>query len=318
MINFRYHVVSLAAVFLALAIGLVVGTAALNGPAADDLEGRVSDFSADNQQQRERIDELTNQLDNQEEYAVESAAYLLTEKLAGRRPLVLSIEDKNDDVDKYIGGVLDMLKVSGARVAAQVKIKESFTQPANKDTLLDLARTAAPPAVSGALPANGNGVETSAALLAAVLVGKPGAPPVDGARSVLSAYESQDFIDVSGEVTATADSIIVVAGQPYVDKSAGKERNARVLTIVSRFDQAGPVVVGVGSGSGEGNLARAVRDDPALTKTVSTVDNIATPSGRLVTVLALVEQVGGRVGHYGNSPGAASLMPKPASVRDGT
>ena len=42
MINFRYHVVSLTAVFLALAIGLVVGTAALNGPVADSLRGQVS------------------------------------------------------------------------------------------------------------------------------------------------------------------------------------------------------------------------------------------------------------------------------------
>ena len=41
MINFRYHVVSLTAVFLALAIGLVVGTAALNGPAADALGEQV-------------------------------------------------------------------------------------------------------------------------------------------------------------------------------------------------------------------------------------------------------------------------------------
>ena len=37
MINFRYHVVSLTAVVLALAIGLVVGTAALNGPVVDTL-----------------------------------------------------------------------------------------------------------------------------------------------------------------------------------------------------------------------------------------------------------------------------------------
>ena len=41
MINFRYHVVSLTAVFLALAIGLVVGTAALNGPVADTLSDQV-------------------------------------------------------------------------------------------------------------------------------------------------------------------------------------------------------------------------------------------------------------------------------------
>ena len=45
MINFRYHVVSLTAVFLALAIGLVVGTAALNGPAADALNDQVDALS---------------------------------------------------------------------------------------------------------------------------------------------------------------------------------------------------------------------------------------------------------------------------------
>ncbi len=54
MINFRYHVVSLTAVFLALAIGLVVGTAALNGPVADSLEGQVTGLRKDNQNWRQR------------------------------------------------------------------------------------------------------------------------------------------------------------------------------------------------------------------------------------------------------------------------
>ena len=31
MIDFRYHIVSIIAVFLALAVGIVVGTTALNG-----------------------------------------------------------------------------------------------------------------------------------------------------------------------------------------------------------------------------------------------------------------------------------------------
>ena len=35
MIDFRYHIVSLVAVFLALAVGLVLGTTALNQPILD-------------------------------------------------------------------------------------------------------------------------------------------------------------------------------------------------------------------------------------------------------------------------------------------
>ena len=47
MINFRYHVVSLTAVFLALALGLVVGTAALNGPLSDSLRDQVTAAAED-------------------------------------------------------------------------------------------------------------------------------------------------------------------------------------------------------------------------------------------------------------------------------
>jgi len=42
VINFRYHVVSLAAVFLALAIGLVVGTSSANGPLTENLNEQVN------------------------------------------------------------------------------------------------------------------------------------------------------------------------------------------------------------------------------------------------------------------------------------
>ena len=55
MINFRYHVVSLTAVFLALAIGLVVGTAALNGPVADSLNNQVTSLRKDNTQLRDTV-----------------------------------------------------------------------------------------------------------------------------------------------------------------------------------------------------------------------------------------------------------------------
>ena len=59
MINFRYHVVSLAAVFIALAIGLVVGTAAFNGPAADALDDQVAAMRSDNNKLRDEVEHLT-------------------------------------------------------------------------------------------------------------------------------------------------------------------------------------------------------------------------------------------------------------------
>ena len=42
MIDFRYHLVSLIAVFLAVALGIVIGTTALNEPILADIENQVT------------------------------------------------------------------------------------------------------------------------------------------------------------------------------------------------------------------------------------------------------------------------------------
>jgi hypothetical protein len=54
-----------------------------------------------------------------------------------------------------------------------------------------------------------------------------------------------------------------------------------------------------------------LRGDPQLAQNVSTVDNVSTPQGRLVTAWAVADQIAGRVGHYGIGPGAA-LLPRNA------
>ena len=47
MVDFRYHLVTIIAIFLALAVGIVVGTTALNGAILDDLRGRNADLIED-------------------------------------------------------------------------------------------------------------------------------------------------------------------------------------------------------------------------------------------------------------------------------
>ena len=133
MINFRYHVVSLAAVFLALAIGLVVGTAAANGPIADNLKDQYNNVSADNQQLRDQLDERTADLDKAGEFATESAPALLAGKLSGKKILVLSLEGNNKDVDKTVDGLTTFLQTAGATVTGKVKLTEKFVAPTSKN-----------------------------------------------------------------------------------------------------------------------------------------------------------------------------------------
>ncbi len=305
MINFRYHVVSLTAVFLALAIGLVVGTAALNSPAVDSLYDRVSALSKQNQQFRDQVSQLETEAGKQEQFATEAAPIMLANRLAARRVLIVSMPD----TAAYADGVAQMLGMAGARVTGRVEIEDKFTDPQNNETLLDLAHTTMPVSLTNE-PLNSNGVETSSFLLGAVLLAHN--PPLtgDGSRTVLAAYKEAGFITPSGDFTVPAEAVIVIAAPPYTDRQADN-KNAAVLTMVSQLDQAGPLVVAANGAAGAGNVISAVRGDPSLIKTVSTVDNVATPQGRIATVLALDEQlVSNKTGHYGLAAGATSMMPK--------
>lgn len=315
MINFRYHVVSLAAVFLALAVGLIVGTAAANGPVTDSLKDRYNEVSSTNQQLRDEVNQQNTDLQKAGDFATDIAPAYLAGKLAGKRVLVVSLEGNGTDVDKTVDAVSTFLGEAGAKVSGTVKIREKFLTPANKSQLLDLAESSAPPSVSGALPNQSDGVDSSAALLATILVGKTGTASVDGVRTVLSAYSTQGYLSVDGDFSAPAEATVLVAGAPTTGKDA-KDRATAALSVINRFDQAGKLVV---AGIAPGGPVQAVRGDSSLAKTVSTVDNADTAQGQVAVILALVDRVNGKaVGHYGTGDGAASLIPKPASTTNGS
>jgi hypothetical protein len=308
VINFRYHVVSLTAVFLALAIGLVVGTAALNGEVADALRDRVSALSKDNQQMRQTVNNLEEELRLEEDFAAETAQLLLPGRLTGKRVLVLSLPKGRDHTD----GVVEMLRLAGATVTVRVDIQDKFINPDNNTNLLELAVTAArPTAPTSGLPGNGHGVETSSALLASVLLDRPATTvPVTEAdrRAVVAAYSNAGYVTTADKITGPAEAVVVVSGLPYADNEA-TQKDESIVKIADQFDQTGAIVVG-GNGSADGNLVATVRGDPVLAQTISTVDNANTVQGQLVTALALVEQITvKKAGQYGVGDNVA-LLPR--------
>lgn len=310
MINFRYHVVSLTAVFLALAIGLVVGTAALNGPVADSLRENVNELRKDNQQMRQAVNNMEEQLDREDDFAAEIAGTFLPGRLTGKRVLVLSLPFGRDNTE----GVVKMLQLGGADVVGRVDLQDKFINPDNNNDLLELAVTAARPtnAPTTNLPGNGHGVETSSALLATVLLdGVSDATPISEAdrRAVLAAYTNANYLTTSERLTASAQAVVIVSGQPYIDKDSAK-KDESVVKVAKEFNQTGATVV-AGNGSEGGNVVAFVRGDAVLAGSISTVDNANTVQGQLVTALTLVQQVNeNKAGHYGVGDDAASLLPR--------
>jgi hypothetical protein len=310
VINFRYHVVSLTAVFLALAIGLVVGTAALNGPVADSLKNQVSALSKDNSNLRSQDNQHLDELNRTQDFAAELAPTLLGGKLAGRRILLVGLPGSQDYVDK----VKQMLIVAGATITAKVTVQDKFFDPANNTELLDLAETGSQPTIPAVgLPVNSNGAETSSALLALGLQQRAQEVAPADLTALLTAYTKQGYIAVDSAPKGGAESTVMVAGLPPVDKDAAKKAQSAV-TVAAEFVKNKPLVV-TGNGVGDGNLISEIRADPTLVKQISTVDNGSTTQGQVATAMAVIERVGlGRVGQYGVSAGATSQVPKAPGV----
>ena len=114
MIHFRYHVVSLTAVFLALAVGLVLGSTVLNGPMLDALNNQVNTLGRDNSQLREQVSFLEEEASREETFAAEAAPMLLADALTGRRAALVVLPGGED----YGEGVSEMLGLAGATLTS--------------------------------------------------------------------------------------------------------------------------------------------------------------------------------------------------------
>jgi len=308
VINFRYHVVSLTAVFLALAIGLVVGTAALNGPVADSLKDRVNGLSKNNEQLRESVNSLENEVKREEDIVTEMAPHVLRGTLTGRRVLLIGLPSGQDHVEE----VAAMVRMAGASITGQIEVQEKLIHPDNNVELLGVAARAARPTIPDVGLPSSDGVEKSSALLASALLDRPeGGSPVTDAdrRSVLEEYGEAGYLNISDKISGPAEAVVVVSGQPYVDRDAAR-KDESVVRLTEQFDKTGVAVV-AGNGSSGGNLVAEVRRDPALSKTISTIDNANTVAGQVATAMALGRQFANKpAGAYGLGTGIESLLPQ--------
>ena len=303
MINFRYHLVSVTAVFLALAIGLVLGTTALNGPTLEVMSDQVATLRDDNATLRDQVLELETAAANEQDFADAVAPATLAGTLEEENIIVLSVAAADQ---AHVAGITTMLEYSGAANVGQLTLTDNFVNPGNSDMLVDLVAELTPTGVEP--PNNNDGVESASALLAATLLAE-GPATADDRDALIEALVEIQMVTVDVELAEQATAVVVVTGKPYAGTEAAGQ-NANVLSFVDQFGQYGPIVCAAPTGAGDGNVVSAVLADAEVAETVSTVDNVAGPEGQLATVMALPERIAGTAGHYGTGEGATSLVPQ--------
>jgi hypothetical protein len=276
----RYHATSLIAVFLALAVGILVG-AEFGGDALTSTRKNLEHSLTGNlQDARSRADELSSKLANSDEFASRVYPALVHNRLSGRRIGVIALGDLPGET---VGAIEDTLVPTGARLVGVGVVRE----PIDLSGLAsDLSKTrfAAVRRNPDQLTAFGVGV---------------GRQLVRGG-TLLERVRKQLFSRASGNFGAL-DGVIVVRQVPE-DMGPVQRGNASQLesALMSGITGTRTATVGVETSTAEVSSVSFFNGND-----LSSVDDIDTAAGRVATVFALL----GAEGSFGVKGSADRLLP---------
>jgi hypothetical protein len=324
VIDFRYHLVSIVAVFLALAVGIVLGSTELRGAAFTALDRTSSALSAKLNAANNENSALQQEVNGDRSFAQAAEPVLLAHLLDGKRVVLITAPGAPSGV---VNGITTALGDAGAAVSGQVALSTRFadTSASNLSLLDQLTQRVVP---SGLTLANGTPQQQAAQVLASALVsagssgsgsgGSGGSGSHAGgsqaAQTILSSYSAGQFITITGQPAQGATLAIIVTPASAPADGNSDPANQAIVSLAQEFGtgSAATVVAGPSAGSGQGSAISAVRSSGAA-NSVSTVDNADQVSGQIVVVQALHQQLNGhKPGSYGIQSDANSAGPSPA------
>jgi hypothetical protein len=331
LIDFRYHLVSIVAVFLALAIGIVLGSTELQGTALSALKTTQSSLRSQLNTASNERDAYAAQVAAAATQASAADAFLQRSEplllgggrlLAGDR-LVLVTEPGAPSA--VTSGLKSAAADAGAIVTGVVALQQPFND-------LSGATGATLSAINGSVTSDGSALapgadpqttyqQEAAHLIATAILEKPGSQEAQGpaglssasAHTLLSAYVQGGFITVTGSPTQRADLVVIVAPGSVPADGASNPANLVLVAVGRAFAGVGAVtaIAGATTPSSQAGSAISVVRASGVSGQVSTVDNADTTQGQITVMQAVAMQLaGGQPSSYGIS-GATSVSPDP-------
>lgn len=316
MIDFRYHLVSIVSIFMALAVGIVLGAGPLKGSIGDTLTQEVTQLREDRTVLRTELDAARKGATARDDFTREAATRLVGGTLTGTTVAMVVLPGADAD---HVSEVEELLGTAGAQVVSSTTVEESWVPLGEEATTrhnalaTDLRRTLG-------LPQAGESDSTPLdEVLADTLVTTDAAGVTDAAKAALDSLASENLIDIDTADLAPASTAVVISGPVEGDDPADRDRAAtRLASLAAALDAAGRGAVlasdvGVTGFEGVASVVRAARGDAGTARALSTVDDVSLPVGQVSVVHALVQQLGGGVGQYGLGDGvSAGYAPIPA------
>jgi Copper transport outer membrane protein, MctB len=302
VISFRYHLVSVIAVFLGIALGVVIGTSALNGAVVADLRHQVSDLKKNDDALARQNTALQARSANADQLAQAFGTKIAGGSLAKTPVILLGAPGASKALKDAIA---DQVIAAGGKVAGRLQLSKDFSDPRRANDIRSLATSGLHP-LGLQLPTTDDAGSLAGALLGFVLLGHGQSTDL---AQVIAGFGTLKMIKAESPAVSPGKLVLLIApGALPKDDETGK----MLLSFGSQLGAStgGPtVVVGDPASDTAGGLVALVRNDDTASKAVSTVDDATTPLGELTVVLTGADTVAGHKGHYGTGAGVDALMP---------
>ena len=281
MFDFRYHALSLVAVFLALTIGLLLGVAIGDEGLVSSAERDIRDsLKGDLQDAREENVRLRGELDGQRQLQRDFYPLMVGGRLPARRIGILALGDVSDSV---VDDVRDALAPTGGRLATVTVVR-------------------IPPdieALSGELRGTRFGTMANNPDLVTRFGRRVGIDFVRDGRVLRSVRRT--VLESSSGSREQIDGVVLVRRGGELGGEAGAATAAFEDGIVDGLQRADVPVVGIEESSQNPSGIQWFEEQG-----LTSVDNIDQVTGRTSLVFGLA----GASGTYGTKPTADRLLPE--------
>lgn len=287
IINFKYHIASLMAVFMALAVGILIGSvlpgdnALLNQQEqlSDNIETQLDLLKKNNEQMKVVSSGLELENNSLKQFGSQIIIPLVDQKLQGKNVAIINTGGYSLPEDFIL-----TLKNSGANIASITTLTNGL-ELNNLDTILAKLTL--------------YGYENNVENLRAKLSGEIIDIVVKGdTKGILTMLTELELVKTEGDMGAIVTDIVLVGGNPDKDKVYFDE----VDGVMINYCTQNKILV---YGMEQSNVTHSYMEEYQK-KRLSTVDNIDSPPGQFSAVKVLE----GKEGNFGIKSTAQKLIPE--------
>jgi hypothetical protein len=313
VIDFRYYLVSIVSIFMALAVGIVLGAGPLKGDIGTRLTEQMTALRSEKTQLRTDLDTARRDAAARDTFSTALAPAAMKNRLTGKTVALVVAPGVDADLVKT---TTTSLAAAGAMVGSTVTLTDVWADP-SKTTLRNTVASPFASQVKAPVGTSSPDQLAGTVLARAILAGTDHSTErlTASSSAALDGLKAGDLIKVSPDQIVPASSVVFLVGP--VKGSSAQDAEARLAAYVQLarvLDAGGSGVVVVAKSNTadrtrSGDVVAAVRKDSDAAKAVTTVDDADLPMGLGTLVLGLGEQYTGGAGQYGLAPDAKAVLP---------